>query len=185
MIHGYARVSTRDQSTALQIDALRRAGVDEIHEESGSGVKARPVLAALLARLVDGDVLAVWRLDRLGRSSRDVILTIDDLRQRGIVIRSLTEGLDTSTPTGRAFAGLLAVLAELERETLLERVKAGIAAARADGRHGRPRTWTADQIRHAHQLAAEGLSVRAIARRIGLPRSTLVDAMRRLPLPFS
>lgn len=181
MIHGYARVSTKDQATTLQIDALRRAGVDEIHEETGSGVKVRPVLAALLARLVDGDVLAVWRLDRLGRSSRDVILTIDDLRQRGIVVRSLTEGLDTSTPTGRAFAGFLAVLAELERETLLERVRAGIASARADGRHGRPRTWSPDQIRHAHVLIAEGLSVRAVSRRVGLPRSTLVDALRRLP----
>lgn len=181
MIVGYARVSTRDQSVAMQLDALRQAGVDEVHEEIESGVRARPVLAALLARLGPGDVLTLWRLDRLGRSSRDVILTLDDLRSRDIVVRSLTEGLDTSTATGRAFAGLLAVLAELERETILERVRAGIAAARADGRHGRPRTWTLDQVRHAHGLVAEGLSVRAVSRRVGLARSTLVDALRRVP----
>jgi len=106
---------------------------------------------------------------------------MDDLRQRGVVIRSLTEGMDTATPTGRAFAGILAVLADLERETILERVGAGIAAAKADGRHRQPRKWDVDQVRQGRSLIEDGHSVRAAARRVGLARSTLTDALRRLP----
>jgi DNA invertase Pin-like site-specific DNA recombinase len=182
-VHGYARVSTRDQDPAMQLAARRRAGVDELHEETASGVKARPVLAALLARLTEGDTLTIWKLDRLGRTAHEVLLTLDNLRSRGIACRSLTEGLDTSTPTGRAFAGILAVLAQLERETLLERVAAGIAISRAEGRHGRPRSYEVSQVRHARDLVAGGTSLRQAARLTGIPRSTLAEALARLPPP--
>ncbi|WP_338666258.1 recombinase family protein (plasmid) [Pararoseomonas sp. SCSIO 73927] len=179
--YGYARTSTQDQNPALQVDALAAAGVDEIVQEQGSGAGARPLLAALLARLQAGDELVVWRLDRLGRRGGEVIQTMDDLRRRGILLRSLTEGLDGRTPTGRAMMGMAAIFAELERETILERVRAGIALSRAAGRHGRPRRWTADQVRHAGALVAEGTSLRQAARRVGLARSTLADALRKLP----
>lgn len=184
--HGYARVSTRDQNPAMQTDALRRAAVDEIHEETASGAKARPILAALLARLVAGDHLVVWKLDRLGRSARQVILAVDDLRARGIVIRSLTEGVDTGTPAGRAFIGIMAILAELERETTLERIHAGIAVSRAEGRHGRPPGYDIARVRHARELVDGGASLRAASRVTGIPRSTLADALARLlPPPAS
>ena len=181
MICGYARVSTRDQDSAMQTAALRHAGVDEIHEETASGAKARPILAALLARLHEGDVLAVWKLDRLGRSARDVIFTVDDLRGRGVIIRSLTEGVDTGTPAGRAFIGVMAVLAELERETTLERVRAGIALSTAQGRHGRRPAYDVARVRHARQLIDDGASIREAARKVGIARSTLADALARLP----
>ena len=181
MIHGYVRVSSRDQNPALQHDALSRAGVDEIHEERASGVKARPILAALLARLVEGDTLAVWKLDRIGRSARDVIFTVDDLRGRGVIIRSLTEGVDTGTPAGRAFVGMMAILAELERETTLERINAGIAISRAEGRHGRRPGYDIARVRHARDLIAQGSSVRQASRAVGIARSTLADAIQRLP----
>lgn len=178
--YGYARVSTRDQNPGLQVEALRAAGVTEIHQETGSGAKARPVLEALLARLEHGDTLVVWKLDRLGRSARSVILAVDDLRSRGVILRSLTEGVDTGTPAGRAFIQIMAVLAELERETLLERVQAGIAISRAEGRHGRPASYDGAQIRHARELIDGGLSLREAARRVGLARSTLSDALARM-----
>jgi DNA invertase Pin-like site-specific DNA recombinase len=178
---GYARVSTRDQNPALQLDALKAAGISDIHQETGSGAKARPILAALLATLQAGDVLAVWKLDRLGRSARDVILTVADLRERGIVIRSLTEGVDTGTPAGRAFIQIMAVLAELERETTLERIHAGIAISRAEGRHGRKPGYDIARIRHASDLIQGGASLRTAARQVGLARSTLADALHRMP----
>lgn len=182
MIHGYVRVSSRDQNPALQHDALGRAGVDEIHQERASGAKARPVLAALLARLAEGDTLAVWKLDRIGRSARDVIFTVDDLRGRGVIIRSLTEGVDTGTPAGRAFIGMMAILAELERETTLERIHAGIAISKAAGRHGRRAGYDIARVRHARELVDGGSSIREASRAVGIARSTLADALRKLPL---
>ena len=181
--HGYARISTRDQNPAMQVAALRAAGVDLVHEETASGAKARPVLAALLGSLAPDDQLVVWKLDRIGRSARDVILTIDDLRTRGIVIRSLTEGVDTGTPAGRAFIGVMAVLAELERETTLERIRAGIAISTAAGRHGRPVGYDIARIKLARELMDAGESQRQVARKVGIPRSTLASALKRLPTP--
>ena len=180
-IYGYARVSTRDQNPDLQIEALRAAGITDVHQETGSGAKARPILAALLAILEPGDTLTVWKLDRLGRSARDVILTVADLRERGIVIRNLTEGVDTGTPAGRAFTQIMAVLAELERETTLERIHAGIAISRAEGRHGRKPSYDLARVRHARSLIDGGASLRATARVTGIPRSTLADPLIRLP----
>ena len=181
MIHGYARVSTRDQNAAMQLDALSRAGVDRLHEETASGALARPILAELVRGLEPGDTLTVWKLDRLGRTSHEVILLIDELRQRDISFRSLTEGFDTATPSGRAFVGILAVLAQLERETTRERAAAGITISRAEGRHGRPRTYEIARVHHARDLIGAGASLRQASRKVGIPKSTLADALRRLP----
>lgn len=183
MIHGYARVSSRDQSPALQLEALTRAGVDHLHEETASGALARPILARLVGSLESGDTLTVWKLDRLGRTSHEVILLIDELRERGIAFQSLTEGFDTATPAGRAFVGILAVLAQLERETIRERVAAGIAISRAEGRHGRPRTYEMARVHHARDLIRAGASLRQASRKVGIPKSTLADALRKLLSP--
>lgn len=182
-IYGYARVSARDQDPGLQVDALQRAHCDEIIQETASGVRDRPALAALVSRLGSGDTLVAWKLDRLGRSASQVLALLDDLRSRGVVFRSITEGLDTSTPFGRLGVTILAAVAEMERDVLLERIGAGIERSRAAGRHGRPRTWDADQVRHARTLIDQGTSLRQAARLVGLPRSTLADALVRMASP--
>jgi DNA invertase Pin-like site-specific DNA recombinase len=180
MIIGYARISTSDQNPQLQIDALRAAGCDEIADETGSGLKDRPVLMGLLGRLKPGDVLVSWKLDRLGRSAKNVLEIIEDLRGRGIEYRSITEGLDTSKPFGRFALTILAAISEMERETIVERVRAGIAARRrAGGRIGRPDSMAPEQLEHARDLVKSGRSLRETARMIGVPRSTLSDSLRR------
>lgn len=185
MIYGYARVSTHDQTPRLQLDALNAAGCNEIHQETGSGAKRdRPVLASLLARLQAGDVLVSWKLDRVGRSARHTLETIEALRARGVVYRSLTEGLDTSTPIGRFGLTVLAAAAEMERDQLMERITAGIAARRrAGGAHGRPPELTSERLAHARQLIAGGASIRQAARLTGIARSTLSDTLRRTLAP--
>ena len=181
MRYGYVRVSSRDQNTALQHDALSRAGVEEIHEEMASGVKARPVLDALLARLGPGDSLTTWKLDRIGRSARQTLQIIETLRDRGATYRSITEGLDTATAFGRLGITILAAVAEMERDVLLERIYAGIAISRAEGRHGRRPGYDIARVRHARDLIAQGSSVRQASRAVGIARSTLADAIQRLP----
>ena len=137
---GYARVSTAGQDLALQRDALGRAGCDRIYDDTGSGsVRHRPELDACLDYLRAGDTLVVWRLDRLGRSVRHLIETIGDLEQRNVGVRSLTEGLDTTTAAGRLTLHIFAALAEFERALVLERTRAGLEAARARGRLGAAR----------------------------------------------
>jgi DNA invertase Pin-like site-specific DNA recombinase len=178
---GYARVSTRDQTSALQVEALRRAGVDEIHEETASGARERPVLEALLARLQHGDSLTTWKLDRIGRSARQTLDILEGLRVRGATYRSITEGLDTATPFGRLGITILAAIAEMEREVLLERIHAGIAISRAEGRHGRRPAYDIARVRHAQELIGAGGSLREVSRKVGIARSTLADALARLP----
>jgi Enterobacteriaceae phage serine recombinase len=134
MQYGYARVSTDDQKPALQLSELKRAGCKRIFTDKASGVHVkRPELAKCLKALKDGDVLIVWKLDRLGRSLHDLIGLLDDLKARGVVFRSLTEAIDTATPTGRAMWPMVGILAELERSLIQERTKAGRAAAQARG----------------------------------------------------
>ena len=146
MLIGYARVSTNDQDTALQLDALKTAGVRLIFNESGSGVGPRPQLQRALARLVAGDVLVVWKLDRVARSLGDLLSILDRLKVAGASIRSLTEPIDTSSPIGEFTFQILGAVAQLERSMIRERVIAGQAAARARGKKwGPPRTLTQDQ----------------------------------------
>ena len=139
---GYARVSTTDQNPQLQLDALQEAGATRIYTDHGvSGSAAcRPHLDACLDHLRDGDVLTVWKLDRLGRNTQHVLAVVDQLTSRGIGFRSLTEGLHTDGPMGKAMLTIMAAFAQLERDTMIERTRAGLAAAAANGRKGgRPR----------------------------------------------
>ncbi len=177
----YARVSTHDQQTlALQRNALvayaqqRRGAIVAVVEGVSSGVNERLQREELMraARRRELDTIVVWRLDRWGRSLADLVSTLQELHELGIGFISLSEALDFATPTGRAMAGMLAVFAEFERGILRERVKAGIAEARRRGtRHGRPPT-VAHQAEEVRQLYAEGLSKSAIARRLGIGRTT-------------
>src|SRR5215831_2212073 len=155
MKYGYARVSTDDQNPALQLAALTRAGCKTVFKDEGlSGATARrPALVRCLKRLESGDTLIVWKLDRLGRSLRDLITMLDDLKQRGVKFRSLTEAIDTDTPTGRAMWQMIGVLAELERSLISERTRAGVRAAKARGvRPGPKKKLTRQQIEHAQEL---------------------------------
>ena len=178
----YARVSTHDQQTlGLQTESMsayvreRRWKIVSQVKDVGSGAKERPGREGLLkaARRREVDVVVVWRLDRWGRSLPDLVVTLGELTELGIGFVSLTEALDLTTPTGRAMTGMLAVFAEFEREILRERVRAGIAQARKEGRpHGRPRTASlkADEIR---RLKAERVSHSGIARRLGIGRTSV------------
>ena len=135
MKYGYARVSTDDQSPALQLTALKRAGCKTVFKDEGlSGATTkRPALLRCLKKLEHGDTLTVWKLDRLGRSLRDLIAMLDDLKRRGVKFRSLTEAIDTETPTGRAMWQMIGVLAELEKSLISERTRAGVKAAQRRG----------------------------------------------------
>ena len=178
----YARVSTHDQQTlALQRNALvayaqqRRGAIVAVVEDIGSGGNERLQREGLMraARRRELDAIVVWRLDRWCRSLADLVHTLQELHELGVGFISLSEALDFTTPTGRAMAGMLAVFAEFERGILRERVKAGIAEARRRGtRHGRPPT-VAHQAEAVQQLYAEGLSKSAIARRLGIGRTSV------------
>jgi DNA invertase Pin-like site-specific DNA recombinase len=141
---GYARVSTTDQQPHLQVDALERAGCYRVFTETASGARTdRPSLEQLLDQLRPGDTLVVWKLDRLGRSLRHLVDTVTGLAEHGIGFRSLQESIDTTTPGGKLVFHVFAALAEFERDLIRERTSAGLAAARARGRHGgRPSVLT-------------------------------------------
>ncbi len=136
MLVGYARVSTREQNQALQLDALKAAGYERVYLEKASGAqRERPELKAALDYAREGDTLVVWKLDRLARSIRQLIETVEDLERRKIGLRSLTEAIDTTTPGGRLVFHVFAALAEFERSVIRERTAAGLEAVRAgDGR---------------------------------------------------
>ena len=178
----YARVSTHDQQTLpMQLSAMRayvkRRGwqVALKVQEIASGATTRPHREKLLqaARRRDIDIIVVWRLDRWGRSLLDLIGTLDELMQLKVGFVSLTEALDLTTPSGRALAGMLAVFAEFERDILRDRVKAGIAQARKEGRpHGRPQT-VAKKVSQMRALAKKGLSQSAIARQLRVGRTSV------------
>src|SRR2546428_2048617 len=152
---GYCRVSTDDQNPDLQLTALKRAGCRKIFTDTASGATTkRPELTKCLKALKAGDTLIVWKLDRLGRSLRDLIGLLDDLKARGVAFRSLTEAIDTATPTGRAMWQMVGILAELERSLIQKRTKAGRAAAMARGmKMGRKPLLSAPQVAHARKLA--------------------------------
>ncbi len=174
---GYARVSTGHQSLDAQTDALNAVGVDRLWSDKLTGTSTReqrPGLAALLDHARPGDTIVVAGIDRLGRNAAEVMLTIRDLNERGVVIRSLREGIDTSNATGRMIAGVLASLAELELELGRERRAAAKASRKArDLPIGRPRKLTPAQIRQAETLRANGEPVPVIAETLGVSRATL------------
>jgi DNA invertase Pin-like site-specific DNA recombinase len=176
---GYCRVSTDDQTTALQVDALQRAGVDEIHREEASGaIAARPVLSQVLAELRAGDTLVVWRLDRLGRSLAHLIELATYLRRGGVFLRSLTENFDTGTASGRLLYHVLGAVAEFERETIRERTVAGMRSAQMRGTHlGRPRVLEGTRLIYARQLLEAGEPPAAVARALRVSRATVRRAL--------
>ncbi|MEG8180244.1 recombinase family protein [Nocardia terpenica] len=175
-IIGYARVSTTDQDPQLQLDALKTAGAKRIFTDHGvSGAKTqRPELDRCLDHLREGDVLAVWKLDRLGRNTVHVLQLIEQLTERGIGFRSLTEGLHTDGPMGKAMLTIMAAFAQLERDTMIERTRAGLAAAAANNRKGgRPRKVDDEDAAKARELKAKGLTAKDIAKMLGCSRATV------------
>lgn len=173
---GYARVSTQDQKTELQMDALKAVGCERVFVEKASGAQRdRPELKAALDYVRAGDTIVVWKLDRLARSLKQLIETVDDLQRREIGFRSLTEAIDTTTPGGRLIFHIFAALAEFERSIIRERTMAGLLAARSRGRvGGRPRSLTEQDLQIARALLREhALSVADIASRLGVTSSTL------------
>jgi DNA invertase Pin-like site-specific DNA recombinase len=176
MLIGYARVSTEDQSLALQRDALQDAGCEEIFEDRASGAKAdRPGLKRALERLRADDTLVVWRLDRLGRSLKDLIVRADELRERGVGLRSLQESIDTSSSGGELIFHMFGALAQFERTLIRERTQAGLQAARARGRKGgRRKALDVRQRIHAVELyRARKHTVKEICALVGVSRQTL------------
>lgn len=174
---GYVRVSDKDQSEALQIDALKAAGCDVIYGDHGvSGkIKHRRGLDEMLAGLQSGDTLVVWKLDRLGRSTIHLLQLLSDLRDRNVDFQALTQGIDTTTAVGRMLYGQLAVFAEFEREQISDRTKAGMEAARKRGvKIGRPSALTDVQIAKARELVRiQGLSYAEIAARFKVSKQTI------------
>lgn len=170
-VYGYARVSTDGQDTAAQVAALKRAGATRIVQETRSGAARRPALEALLQGLRAGDVLLVWKVDRLARSLRGVLDVHDLVQAAGAGLRSVTEPIDTTTPVGRAFFQLLGVFAELERSLIRERCEVGRREARARGvRFGPPVRFDAAE---ALRRRERGETWRSIAREWGCAPSTV------------
>lgn len=181
MLVGYARVSTQDQDTELQRVALESAGCERIFRETASGAQRdRPELLKALEYARRGDTLVVWKLDRLARSLKQLIETVERLEERGIGFQSLTEKIDTTSPGGKLVFHIFAALAEFERGLIRERTLAGLAAARANGRvGGRPSSLDDEKIAMARALLAQpNFTVAAVAKQIGVSPATLY---RHLP----
>ena len=174
MRYGYARVSTKDQDAGLQEDAVRDYGIDHFYRDVISGTTtSRPQLDALLEMLMPGDTLVIWKLDRLGRSLSHLALLSDELRSRGVRLVSLTEGMDTNTSTGRLLFGIMASMAQFERDLIVERTKAGLEHARENGRvggrrkvvdHDRVRKMVDAGMNKIDVAAANGTTVRNVNR---------------------
>lgn len=184
-IVGYVRVSTADQSLDLQRNALADLGAAEIVQDVMSGAKAdRPGLKKALAMLEAGDTLAVWKLDRLGRSLRQLIDTAEAINAKGANLRSVTEAIDTGTAGGRVLFHVLGALAEFERETIRERVNAGIGAARKAGRHlGRPTSMNAARTAEARRMLDDGKTWSEVCNVLRISAPTLSRALKRFPEP--
>jgi DNA invertase Pin-like site-specific DNA recombinase len=185
MLVGYMRISTAEgrQSTDLQRDALLAAGVDarNLYDDVASGAKVdRPGLTRCLEYLTKGDVLVVWKLDRLGRSLPHLVTLLEELKGRGVQFRSLTEGMDTTTPSGELLFNMVASLAHFERALIHERVNAGIAAARKRGRvGGRPRAISDEKMELIADALADGRSKAEVARAFEVSRATLHRELAR------
>lgn len=177
MLLGYARVSTDEQETHLQFDALNAAGCERVYQEKASGAKRdRPELMRMLDHARKGDVIVVWKLDRLARSLLQLIETVNHLHERGVQLRSLTENLiDTTSPSGKLVFGVFALMAEFERDMLRQRTRAGLDAARRRGRiGGRPKSINAADLKKARVMLASGDYTKGeVATELGVSRHTL------------
>jgi DNA invertase Pin-like site-specific DNA recombinase len=179
---GYARVSTDEQNLRLQLDALRDAGCERVYRDDGISAVARerPGLRRAIKRLKSGDVLVVWKLDRLGRSLAHLIEVITGLRDDGVGFHSLSEAIDTTTPGGRLIFHVMGALAEFERELIAERTRAGMSAAKRAGiRLGRPLKLTAAQVEKAQARIDAGETVAGAAASLEVNQTTLARALRR------
>ena len=191
MLIGYARVSTQDQNTALQEDALRKAECELIYVEKASGAREdRPKLAEMLKHARRGDIIVVWRLDRLARSIKHMIEIAGDLQKRGIHFKSLSDAIDTSTASGELHFHMLAALAQFERRLIQERVRAGLesawAAGSVSGRKPLDHAESVEKLELARTLVRGGKSVTQAAKAAGIGRSTLyryLEAVPQTPVP--
>ncbi len=176
---GYARVSTEDQKLDLQREALRQAGCTRLYQEKRSGAgDQRAALERALRAVKAGDVLVVWKLDRLGRSLQDLIAILDQINSRGAGFASLSDGIDTTTPVGKLLFHVTGAMAEFERSLISERTKAGMEAARRKGRRpGRPPRLDADQRRQINALARNDVPMAAIARQMRVGKTTIWRAI--------
>lgn len=175
---GYARVSTQDQDLALQIDALTKEGCEKIFQEKASGAQRdRPELKAALSYMRGGDILIVWKLDRLARSMKQLIETVEDFEARGIGLKSLQDPIDTSSASGKLVFHIFAALAEFERGVIRDRTKAGLKSARERGRiGGRPRLLSDKDLQAAKALLKDpAITVAEVAKRLGVSLSTLYN----------
>lgn len=176
---GYARVSTSDQSMDLQVDALKKAGCREVFQDIGSGAKAsREGLEKMLLYARPGDTVVVWRLDRLGRSLRNLVELIAQLQARGVGFKSLQENIDTTTASGKLFLHIFGALSEFERELIRERTMAGLKAAADRGRKGgRPRAMDEKKIDQARALHRSQIPVAEICQTLGISKGTLYRSL--------
>lgn len=181
---GYARVSTKDQDLSLQLDALKKEGCTEIFQEKITGTKKdRPELNKLLAHLRKDDIVVVWKLDRLGRSLKDLVQLVSEIQEKGAGLQSLHDQIDTTTPHGKLTFHLFAALSEFERDIIRERTMAGLASARARGRvGGRPKGLSKkakDKAMIAEQLYKEQkLTTTEICEHLSISRMTLYNYLR-------
>jgi len=188
MLIGYARVSTNEQNLDLQKQALLKAGCEKIFEDQGlSGTKInRPALIEAIKLIQKGDVLVVWKLDRLGRSLSHLVTTIEDFSKKGIQFKSLTENIDTTTSSGSLVFGIMAVLAQFERSLIIERTNAGLASARKRGIIlGRRKSITGDKSEIIEKLVQEGYSRNYIAKFVNVSRYTLYKHLKEANFNYS
>lgn len=179
MLIGYARTSTLEQRAGLdaQKKELQAAGCERLHAEQVSSVAARPKLERALDDLRPGDVLVVTKLDRLARSVRDLMTTVDTIAAKGASLRILAMNLDTGTPTGRLMLGVLGSVAQFEREIMLERQREGIAKAKAEGKYRGRKPTAREKGADVKRLAAEGIGATEIAKRLGIGRASVYRAL--------
>ncbi|NET35544.1 MAG: recombinase family protein [Cyanothece sp. SIO1E1] len=181
---GYARVSTKEQNLSLQIDALKKEGCYMVFQEKVSGSKAdRPELRKMIEQLREGDIIIIWKLDRLGRSLRDLVNLIREIQDRGAGLKSLNDSIDTTTAHGKLIFHIFASLAEFERDIISERTKAGLASARARGRvGGRPKGLSKEALDKAiivETLYKQGdMSIAQICKHVSIARSTVYNYLK-------
>lgn len=179
MLVGYARVSTDEQNLDLQLDALTAAGCEQLFTDKVAGTaKTKDGLEAALKYVREGDILVVWKLDRLGRTVKGLVELVEGFQARGVQFKSVTDSIDTSTAAGRFFFHVMAALAEMERELIRERTRAGLSAARARGRKGgRKPKMDVSKTASAKTLRDSGMTGQEIANNLGVSRATLYRAI--------